>query len=143
MFFFSQIAIDLIAKRILPVLVFCIITYFMIGTNTLSTCQYLAPDFSHEDNISYIHVCWKVHVLFSLVGLQLEAGKFFIYLLTMFMVSLTAASITYAYSSVARVTAVATLLSALTFVLSMVGLDQCLPLSLYPPLLSSCLVGSS
>lgn len=42
----------------------------------------------------------------------------------MFMVSVTAASITYAYSSIARVTAVGTLLSALTFVLSMVGLSQ-------------------
>ena len=87
-FFFSQIVVDLIAKRVLPVLLFCIITYFMIG-------------------------------------LRLEADKFFIYLLSMFMVSLTAATITYAYSSIARVTAVGTLLSALTFVLSMVSVIQC------------------
>lgn len=81
-FFFSQVITDLIAKRIIPVLLFSIITYFMIG-------------------------------------FQLEVDKFFIYLLTLFMVSTTAASVTYAFSSVARVTAVATLLSALTFVLSM------------------------
>ena len=83
-FFLSQIVTDLIAKRILPVLLFSIITYFMLG-------------------------------------LDLEPGKFFIFLLTLFLVSIAAAAITYTFSSIAKVTAVATLLSALTFVLSMVG----------------------
>ena len=39
------------------------------------------------------------------------------------MTSITAATITYVFSSVARVTTVATLLSAMTFVLSIVRLD--------------------
>ena len=107
-FFFSQIVVDLIAKRILPVLIFCIITYFMIG-------------------------------------LRLQAHNFFIYLLTMFMVSVTAATITYAYSSIARVTAVGTLLSALTFVLSMVSVIQCqinFKSAHHFPSLYSCLAGS-
>ena len=51
-----------------------------------------------------------------------KADKFFIFLLTLFMTSITAATITYVFSSVARVTTVATLLSAMTFVLSIVGL---------------------
>ena len=84
MFFLSQVVTDLIAKRIIPVLLFSVITYFMLG-------------------------------------LDLEPGKFFIFLLTLFLVSISAASITYAFSSLAKVTAVATLLSALTFVLSMVS----------------------
>ena len=53
-------------------------------------------------------------------ALQLVVSKFFICLLTLFMISLSSASIMYAYSSLTSVTAVATLLSALTFVLSMV-----------------------
>ena len=105
-FFFSQIVTDLIAKRIIPVLLFSVITYFMIG-------------------------------------FQLEATKFFIFLLTLFMVSITAASVTYSFSSLAKVTTVATLLSALTFVFSMVGpfllkyklpSTPSLPLSSLPPL---------
>ena len=39
------------------------------------------------------------------------------------MTSITAATITYVFSSVARVTTVATLLSAMTFVLSIVRFD--------------------
>jgi ATP-binding cassette subfamily G (WHITE) protein 2 len=83
-FFFSQVVTDLIAKRIAPVLLFSVITYFMLD-------------------------------------LDREPEKFFIFLLTLFLVSISAAAITYTFSSIANVTAVATLLSALAFVLSMVG----------------------
>ena len=83
-FFFSQVVTDLIAKRIAPVLLFSVITYFMLD-------------------------------------LDREPEKFFIFLLTLFLVSISAAAITYAFSSIANVTPVATLLSALAFVLSMVG----------------------
>jgi ATP-binding cassette subfamily G (WHITE) protein 2 len=81
-FFFSQVVTDLIAKRIAPVLLFSVITYFMLD-------------------------------------LDREPEKFFIFLLTLFLVSISAAAITYAFSSIANVTPVATLLSALAFVLSM------------------------
>ena len=83
-FFFSQVVTDLIAKRIAPVLLFSVITYFMLD-------------------------------------LDREPEKFFIFLLTLFLISISAAAITYTFSSIANVTAVATLLSALAFVLSMVG----------------------
>jgi len=53
-------------------------------------------------------------------ALQPVASKFFIYLLTLFMVSTTSASIMYAYSSMTSVTVLALLLSALTFVFAMV-----------------------
>ena len=56
----------------------------------------------------------------SCSALQPVASKFFIYLLTLFIVSTTSASIMYAYSPITSVTVVALLLSALTFVFSMV-----------------------
>ena len=117
-FFFSQVITDLIAKRIIPVLLFSTITYYMIG-------------------------------------FQSGIDKFSIYLLTLFMVSITStASVIYAFSAMTRAIAVAELFSALIFVISMVCLysfkcnvsiivpTPSLSLSLTHSL-SSCLVDSS
>lgn len=53
-------------------------------------------------------------------GFQVAADKFFIFLLTMFMVSLVSASLAFAISARIPVTGVANLLIAMTYVLSMV-----------------------
>lgn len=80
----------------------------------------------------YVTLCWYKISIVCPIGLQLEADKFFIFLLTLFMVSVASAAITYAFSSAARVTAVATLLSALTFVLSMVSMRRKISLLDFP-----------
>ena len=120
-FFFSQIFIDLIAKRILPVISYSIITYFMIGMHDMLILCVLHYTCT-IDQLQCGTLCCVYDIYYFPVGLRPEADKFFIFLLTLFMTSITAATITYVFSSVARVTAVATLLSAMTFVLSIVGL---------------------
>ena len=52
----------------------------------------------------------------------MEVGKFFIFALGLFLVSLAASSIAFFFSAVVRIFAVANLLIAMAFVVMMVGL---------------------
>jgi hypothetical protein len=58
--------------------------------------------------------------LFDFPGFTVDPSKFFIFLLTLLLTSITATSQAYAVSSRLRVVAVANLLIALSFVLFMV-----------------------
>ena len=122
---------------------------------TVQSFHYMILCFAYVNLIVQQHL-WlpctvSSHLIPSVSALQPVASKFFIYLLTLFMVSITSASIMYAYSSLTSVTVVALLLSALTFVFSMV---QCsthivelenlhMHVVCVLPTLYSCLVDSS
>ena len=62
---------------------------------------------------------------FCITGFTVDASKFFIFLLTLTLTSITGTSQAFAISSRLRVVAVANLLIALSFVLFMVRRFQC------------------
>ena len=59
--------------------------------------------------------------MFSHTGFQTDVDKFFIYLLTLCLTTLTAASLGFLFSGMVRVFAIANLLIALTYVFMMVS----------------------
>ncbi|KAL5017917.1 hypothetical protein ScPMuIL_003639 [Solemya velum] len=82
-YFLAKIFCDVIPMRLIPVLVFSAITYFMIGLET-------------------------------------DVGKFFIFTLTLFCVSVAASSVAFFWSSSVQVLAIANLCIALSFVFMMI-----------------------
>ncbi len=62
----------------------------------------------------------EYHTIFAPVGFQLEVERFFIYYLLLNLVSIAAVSIAFSISAAIRVGAVANLLIAIVFVVSMV-----------------------
>ena len=109
-FFLAKVLTDLIPARIVPLLVYCAIAYFMVGK-----CLCLAKD------TTSVHVL----VLFSLEGLEATVEKYFIFLLTVNLASITSTSIAFAVSAGTGVTAIANLFIAMTFTLSMVSALTC------------------
>ncbi|XP_021340344.1 ATP-binding cassette sub-family G member 2-like isoform X2 [Mizuhopecten yessoensis] len=82
-YFCSKIFCDVIPMRLIPVSIFAVITYFMIG-------------------------------------LQMDVGKFFLYLLSLFLVTLSASGFAFFFSASVRIFAVANLCIALCYVFMMV-----------------------
>ncbi|XP_033741263.1 broad substrate specificity ATP-binding cassette transporter ABCG2-like isoform X2 [Pecten maximus] len=82
-YFCSKIFCDVVPMRLIPVSIFAVITYFMIG-------------------------------------LQVDVGKFFLYLLSLFLVTLSASGFAFFFSASVRIFAVANLCIALCYVFMMV-----------------------
>ncbi|XP_069124330.1 broad substrate specificity ATP-binding cassette transporter ABCG2-like isoform X1 [Argopecten irradians] len=82
-YFCSKIFCDVVPMRLIPVSIFAVITYFMIG-------------------------------------LEVDVGKFFIYLLSLFLVTLSASGFAFFFSASVRIFAVANLCIALCYVFMMV-----------------------
>ena len=99
-FFLAKILIDITILRLIPNLFFAVITYFMIGKYILRTCQLFSFYYS---------------------GLQLRADKFFIYTLAIMLTNVAAVSVAFAISALTRLAAIANLLIAIVFVVSMVS----------------------
>ena len=120
-FFLAKVLIDLIPMRILPLCIYTVIAYFMVGKlNTKLSCS-LTPICVYCQIFLLITVTSVVKILFFVFsGFTVDVSKFFIFLLTLTLTSLTATSQAFAISSRLRVVAVANLLIALSFVLFMV-----------------------
>lgn len=82
-YFFSKIICDVIPMRLIPVILFSAITYFMLG-------------------------------------LQVTVEQFFLYVLTLFLVAMSASGIAFFFSATVRIFAIANLCIALTYVFMMV-----------------------
>ncbi|KAJ8318279.1 hypothetical protein KUTeg_003370 [Tegillarca granosa] len=82
-YFFSKVVCDVIPMRFIPVSIFAVVVYFMLG-------------------------------------LQMDVGKFFIFLLTLFMTTLAASGLAFFFSATVRIFAIANLCIALCYVFMMV-----------------------
>lgn len=80
---------------------------------------FVAKIFSDMLPMRLIPLVFYVTITYFMVGFQLEVSKFFIYFLTLGLTSVSATSLAFAISARVSVTAVANLLIAMCFVLSM------------------------
>ena len=104
-YFLAKIFSDILPLRLIPMVPFCLLTYFMIGND----CLFIAA-------LSFNIIMQKL----MFVGFQTEAANFFFYFFTLFLLTVGASSTVFFISAGVGVTAVATLLIPLSFVTQMV-----------------------
>ena len=72
---------------------------------------------------AYMYMQYNYLFLFS--GFQVAADKFFIFFVTLFLTTLAASSVAFLFSALFRVTGIATLFVAMSFVIQMVSYVSC------------------
>lgn len=115
-YFLAKVCCDILPMRVLPIVLFSAVTYWMIGSYHF--CIFHYHTFFHPC-IFYINN-FSPNIFLHIAGFRKDGIKFLIYMLNLVLTSLSAAAVCFAVSSSVKIFALASLLTVLPYIFMMV-----------------------